>query len=134
MNMLQLYRTTLPTISLSGPTYFAPIIQLQLNIMATRQTQSNMYSILLIVTDGEIHDMAKTKDLLVHASQLPLSVIIVGVGKEQFGMMRELDSDGTLLRATNGQSAVRDIVQFVKYEDFPNVEKLSEEVLKEIPS
>jgi hypothetical protein len=41
-----------------------------------------MYYILMIVTDGEIHDMAKTKDLLVEASQMPLSVIIVGVGKE----------------------------------------------------
>jgi hypothetical protein len=39
---------------------------------------------MLIMTDGEIHDMDKTKELLVQASQLPLSVIIVGVGKEKF--------------------------------------------------
>ena len=43
-----------------------------------------MYSILLIVTDGEIHDMQLTKDLLVKASQQPLSVIIIGVGNEEF--------------------------------------------------
>lgn len=54
--------------------------------------------------------MALTKDLLVQASHLPMSVIIVGVGKEQFEMMRELDSDGALLRATNGDLAVRDLV------------------------
>ncbi len=48
-------------------------------------------------------------------------------------MMRELDSDGTVLRAMNGQSAVRDLVQFVKFQDYPNVEKLAEEVLREIP-
>ena len=77
--------------------------------------------------------MAQTKDLLVHASQLPLSVIIIGVGNERFEMMRELDSDGTVLRAMNGQSAVRDLVQFVKFQDYPNVEKLAEEVLREIP-
>lgn len=144
INMIQLYKKTLPGISFSGPTYFAPLIQQQLNIINAYQkqktkkgankTQPNLYSILLIVTDGEIHDMTQTKDLLVQASQLPLSVIIVGVGKEQFEMMRELDSDGTLLRATNGDLAVRDLVQFVKFEDFPSVEKLSEEVLKEIPA
>jgi hypothetical protein len=48
-------------------------------------------------------------------------------------MMRELDSDGTVLRAMNGQSAVRDLVQFVKFQDYPNVGKLAEEVLREIP-
>ena len=78
--------------------------------------------------------MAQTKDLLVRASQLPLSVIIIGVGNERFEMMRQLDSDGTVLRAMNGQPAVRDLVQFVKFQDYPNVEKLAEEVLREIPS
>ena len=79
-------------------------------MIAGNKTHANIYSILLIVTDGEIHDMTQTKDLLVQASQLPLSVIIVGVGKEQFEMMRDLDSDGTLLRASNGDLAVRDLV------------------------
>ena len=51
--------------------------------MAGQQVQSNnIYSILLIITDGDIHDMNETKNLLVRASKLPLSVIIVGVGKE----------------------------------------------------
>ena len=79
-------------------------------MIAGNKTHANIYSILLIVTDGEIHDMTQTKDLLVQASQLPLSVIIVGVGKEQFEMMRDLDSDGTLLRASNGDLSVRDLV------------------------
>lgn len=49
-------------------------------------------------------------------------------------MMRELDSDGSVLRASNGQSAVRDLVQFVKFKEFSSIDKLAEEVLKEIPS
>jgi hypothetical protein len=65
---------------------------------------------MLILTDGEIHDMDKTKDLLVQASQLPLSVIIIGVGDEDFELMRELDSDGKLLRSSNGLEALRDLV------------------------
>lgn len=118
-DLLQLYRSSLPNITLSGPTYFAHIIQQQLNIMEAHKSQQNTYSILLIVTDGDVHDMPMTKRLLVNASHLPLSVIIVGVGKEQFEMMRELDADQEVLRAPNQEAAVRDLVQFVKLEDFP---------------
>jgi hypothetical protein len=39
-----------------------------------------MYNILLILTDGEIHDMQATKDIIVDASELPLSIIIIGIG------------------------------------------------------
>lgn len=42
------------------------------------------YQVLMILTDGEIHDMEAVKGLLCEASNLPTSVIIVGVGNEQF--------------------------------------------------
>lgn len=87
--MMQLYRETIQSISLSGPTYFGPIIQQQINIINTRGAPNlsggfaaNLYNILLIITDGEIHDMQQTKDLIVASSRLPLSVIIIGVGNE----------------------------------------------------
>ena len=47
----------------------------------------------MILTDGEIHDMDKTMDLVVHAARLPLSIIIIGVGNEKFAQMRTLDGD-----------------------------------------
>jgi hypothetical protein len=53
-------------------------------MMGKNNEKNNSYSIMLIMTDGEIHDMDKTKELLVQATQLPLSVIIVGVGNEKF--------------------------------------------------
>lgn len=52
-----------------------------------------MYHILLILTDGVIHDMQKTKDLIVECSKYPLSIIIVGIGKSDFTDMIELDGD-----------------------------------------
>ena len=52
-----------------------------------------VYSVLLILTDGEIHDMEQTKDLVVDASVLPLSIIIVGVGEADFTSMEILDGD-----------------------------------------
>jgi len=48
------------------------------------------YAILLIITDGKIDDMQETKNILVKASNYPISVIIVGVGDNNFGNMNEL--------------------------------------------
>jgi hypothetical protein len=77
--------------------------------------QTPMYHILLILTDGEIHDMPATKDLVVECSKYPLSIIIVGIGNADFGNMRELDGDDVVLRNSRGEKASRDIVQFVEF-------------------
>ena len=53
------------------------------------KTERN-YAILLILTDGKIDDMVETKNILVQASSYPISVIIIGVGDNNFGNMIEL--------------------------------------------
>lgn len=94
-----------------------------------------MYHIMLILTDGCIHDMAQTKDLIVFASILPMSIIIVGVGDADFSAMEELDGDQKRITNSQGQPAMRDIVQFVKMNDYKHkdISALSEAVLKEVP-
>ena len=42
--------------------------------------------------------MEAVKRLIVDSSHLPTSVIIVGVGQEDFEMMEELDCDESLLK------------------------------------
>lgn len=74
-----------------------------------------MYHVLLILTDGDIHDMTETTNLIVELSKYPVSLIIVGVGNESFDKMRFLDSDDKILRNTKGEAANRDIVQFVRF-------------------
>ena len=39
---------------------------------------------LLILTDGEIHDMKDTINWIVRGSAAPLSIVIVGLGQESF--------------------------------------------------
>lgn len=94
-----------------------------------------MYHILLILTDGAIHDMRETKDLIVECSDYPLSIIIIGIGSADFSNMIELDGDEVTLTNSKGEKARRDIVQFVKFEDFKfgDLSLLSEEVLREVP-
>ena len=38
---------------------------------------------MLILTDGEIHDMNETKALIVDLSGMPCSIIIVGIGNSE---------------------------------------------------
>lgn len=60
--------------------------------------------------------MPNTKEAIVNAASLPLSIIIVGVGGAEFEAMEELDGDAVRL-SSNGRFAERDIVQFVPYRD-----------------
>jgi Copine len=69
-----------------------------------------MYHILLILTDGAIHDMKETKNLIVECSSYPLSIIIVGIGSADFSNMIELDGDDAILKNSSGKPALRDIV------------------------
>ena len=79
------------------------------------------YFVLLILTDGEITDFDQTRDAIVRASRLPMSIIIVGVGPADFKAMELLDGDDGKLRSTVGEAVVRDIVQFVPFRQFKDV-------------
>jgi hypothetical protein len=113
-----------------------------------------MYHVLLILTDGNIHDIRETIDLIVECSFEPLSVIIVGIGDDSdFAAMDCLDADENVLINGVGGEAQRDIVNFVKFNgvkrdyaarvgiDLADVnindgefgDMLSEEVLAEVP-
>jgi len=131
--IIQLYHQALSQVGLSGPTLFQHIIRNAINIaMSTPRTQ--FYHVLLILTDGEIHDMDQTISNIIEASSLPLSIIIVGLGNDDFRNMEILDSDDSLLRDRNGRQAVRDIVQFVPFRKFGgNPYLLAQEVLAEVP-
>lgn len=75
----------------------------------------------MILTDGVITDMADTREAIVHASHLPMSVIIVGVGNADFSDMQMLDGDDGILRSPKGEPVLRDIVQFVPFRNFKHV-------------
>ena len=56
-----------------------------------------MYHVLLMLTDGCIHDMRETIDQIVEASKMPLSIIIIGIGDANFDNMDVLDADDVKL-------------------------------------
>nr|XP_025863358.1 copine-6 isoform X1 [Vulpes vulpes] len=131
------YRRCLPQIQLYGPTNVAPIINRVAGPAQREQStgQATKYSVLLVLTDGVVSDMAETRAAIVRASRLPMSIIIVGVGNADFSDMRLLDGDDGPLRCPRGVPAARDIVQFVPFRDFKDAapSALAKCVLAEVP-
>ncbi len=79
--------------------------------------------------------MEETTRLLVSLSGMPFSAVVIGVGTGDFEQMEILDADGEVLKDTNGNKAIRDIVQLVQYGDFADLgqRELAFEVLGELP-
>lgn len=130
------YKDALLLIKLDGPTFFAPLIRTVLNNIKASMNQSvQIYYILMILTDGLINDMDATIDVLVECDVYPLSVIIIGIGNADFSNMNVLDGDDEPLVSTKGVKTRRDLVQFVEFNKFKDVDanKLAEEVLQEVP-
>eukprot|EP01028_Stygiella_incarcerata_P010829 TRINITY_DN583_c0_g1_i1.p1 TRINITY_DN583_c0_g1~~TRINITY_DN583_c0_g1_i1.p1 ORF type:complete len:565 (-),score=145.11 TRINITY_DN583_c0_g1_i1:129-1823(-) len=135
--LLHAYRWRMGNVGLAGPTLFTPSIRMAMGYASQHVTQeSQQYFILLMITDGVITDMRATMDAIVEATQFPLSIVIVGVGMEDFTNMNVLDADTEPLKHSNGTMATRDIVQFVEFSKFRNGDPalLASEVLEEIPA
>ncbi|XP_070573306.1 uncharacterized protein [Ptychodera flava] len=81
------YNETTSRISLSGPTSFAPIINKA--IETVQQTQ--LYHLLLIVTDGQLKNQQPSIDAIIDASNYALSIIVVGVGDGPWTTMEHYD-------------------------------------------
>ncbi|KAG5541272.1 hypothetical protein RHGRI_021196 [Rhododendron griersonianum] len=109
------YASALHNVTLAGPTLFGQVINTAAEIASRSLSyNSSKYFVLLIITDGVVTDLQETKDALVRASDLPLSILIVGVGGADFKQMEILDADtGCRLESSTGRVATRDIVQFV---------------------
>ena len=69
--------------------------------------------ILMILTDGEIHDIDVVMDLLVKCGRLPLSIIVVGIGEGEWNLMHRLDDNDCQMRDFEGNKTERDLLQFV---------------------
>jgi Copine len=85
------------------------------------------YTILLILTAGNVENVVETKQQLIEASTEALSVVIVGIGDADFQGMEFLDEHDA--KVEDG----RDITKFVRFSDYKSFNALTEAVLDEIP-
>lgn len=54
---------------------------------------SDKYVVLTILTDGIINDFDGTFEKIVDCCELPLSIIIIGIGTANFGEMEKLNNN-----------------------------------------
>ncbi|XP_021908890.1 E3 ubiquitin-protein ligase RGLG2-like isoform X3 [Carica papaya] len=127
----------------TGPTSFAPIIEMAITIVEQSRGQ---YHVLLIIADGQVTRSVDTErgqlspqekntvEAIVKASQYPLSIILVGVGDGPWDMMKEFDD--------NIPARAFDNFQFVNFSEImsKNIDRSRKEAefalaaLMEIPS
>lgn len=131
-SVVETYERLLPQLQFSGPTNFSPTIRA---LADGARRSKTVYTILLMLTDGAITDMAETVDAIVAADDAPLSIVIIGIGNADFSSMVCLDGDRELLRDRWGRVARRDLVQFMPFNEFEGRDPalLGAALLEEIP-
>eukprot|EP00924_Labyrinthula_sp_SR-Ha-C_P012389 maker-scaffold_10-snap-gene-5.5-mRNA-1 protein AED:0.03 eAED:0.03 QI:404/1/1/1/1/1/5/134/546 len=125
--------------SFAGPTFFAPLIK---RATAYSKKDPNVYTVLILLTDGQNDDMDETIAAIFEAAEAPLSIVIVGIGPADFTNMKVLDGDEDSefgrLTSDEGKILARDLVQFVSFREFDkpgfSIGALAAEVLAEVPN
>jgi E3 ubiquitin-protein ligase RGLG len=86
-DVLTQYQLITPTLTLSGPTTFSPLIKTAVNIVK----QTGRYHILLIITDGAVSNPDFDAETIIEASNYGLSIVCIGVGDGPFDTMHTFD-------------------------------------------
>jgi hypothetical protein len=88
--------------TLAGPSYFGKLLttvksNITKNLQEHGLKNNRLYDVVIVITDGECHDMDETTRLLVSLSGMPFSAVVIGVGEGDFEKMEVLDADGEIL-------------------------------------
>jgi len=132
--IMDAYRGVFSTqLIMSYPTDFTEVIRTAASYAQHEQEVAEeenylSYPILLILTAGNIENVRETKQQLIEASDTPLSIVIVGIGDNDFASMEFLDEHQPEVEGG------RDITKFVRFNDYKSYNLLTEAVLDEIPN
>eukprot|EP00523_Entomoneis_sp_CCMP467_P009056 CAMPEP_0168729774 /NCGR_PEP_ID=MMETSP0724-20121128/6388_1 /TAXON_ID=265536 /ORGANISM="Amphiprora sp., Strain CCMP467" /LENGTH=633 /DNA_ID=CAMNT_0008776691 /DNA_START=39 /DNA_END=1940 /DNA_ORIENTATION=- len=131
--IMDAYRGVFRTpLTMSFPTKFTEVLETAASYARHEQEMAAedarlSYTILLLLTSGNVEDVQETKQCLIDCSDDPLSVVIVGIGDASFDSMEFLDEHDPATEAG------RDITKFVKFDDYRSFNALTQAVLDEIP-
>ena len=114
---------------MSGPTVILPVLKAALsraNKVHKDPTKQLKYAVLLILTDGVVNDLDSTKKLILKYRHLPLSFVVVGIGRADFTAMNEWNKE---------QPDLRGRFTFVEFRTLQfDLEALSSKALERLPN
>jgi hypothetical protein len=116
-------------LTMSGPTDFRSVIQAAAvrarknHLSATEN--SVLYTVLLIITDGIMENLQEIQEKLAAYSEMPLSIVFVGVGRSDFRQMHELCG-------ISGRRCNTTFVDFRQHQHDPSA--LGEAALQNVPA
>ena len=135
--LIKHYKTCVSQIKFHGPSAITDLLKLTCLYASAEvvDDKNQKYFILLIFTDGNLSDMSFTVNEIAKASNLPISIIIVGMGNNDHTKIKDLDNDTYELPSKEPRlKPIRDIVNSVEYSKYKNdIEKLAKETISEIP-
>lgn len=123
---------------LGNQAFLQPVIQGAMYRAINSNQKSQCYSTLVILTTGEVSDVAPTIDVICSAAEdAPLSIVIIGVGAADMQIMDLLTGQGEesgKLRHSNGVPITREVVSFVTFQECNgNASQCVVEALREVP-
>jgi hypothetical protein len=121
--------------SLSEPGNLVEIINKAVQIARQNQSDGNKsYLVLLVITDGDAADMDATINTIIRATDLPLSILVAGVGDSDFKQFFNINE-----KLSGSSGCKRDILKFASLNKFKDTnpqfagELLAQHILTDIP-
>uniref|UniRef100_A0A914UHH3 C2 domain-containing protein n=1 Tax=Plectus sambesii TaxID=2011161 RepID=A0A914UHH3_9BILA len=120
--------------------HFAHVIYYIAKMAQSAGARGLHYFVLTIFTRGVIEDLKDTVSAVVYASKLPISIVFVGIGDNNFDDITRLAFAGKHL-AVEGRQAERDIVEFVELNQLKDAKesvertkfRVAQQALRQLP-
>lgn len=159
---LELYRSVYPQIEPEEQANLSSVIE-RVHFMMKHQDKRDfkVYTLLVVLTDGQVSDEQAVIDKIVECSNYPLSIVMVGVGQGNFDYFEFLETGMKLseqtekpkknkkdkeemgsprkkfvkrLKSSKGEEAFRRIVRFVHFPNYLGKPKeLEDALLRDVP-
>ncbi|KAN0025068.1 hypothetical protein ACTFIV_009480 [Dictyostelium citrinum] len=141
-DIFKLYYNNIDEITPTDPSKINEVFQYAINkslppIDQSEEQLNQKYTILLIFTDGDITDIEESYKILLNASELPLSIILVQIG-DCYNLSRKLNNLENYLDhhdLLNKPKPNRGIVNHVEYtKDIKRFYNLEVDIMKNVPT
>lgn len=114
------YKENLSKVKLHGPVIISEVIKFGADLARYVQKRNPKYYIVLVViTEGNIADKDIAINEINNSSDLPFSILLVGIGDGDFSTLKQFDGDMEGLGIeSKGIKLRKDIVQFIHYRKY----------------